>query len=130
MRSKKHILIFIAAALTGTAAMNSCTHDPQTVVTPAVSFSADILPIFRASCAINSSCHVGSYNLNDHTDLTDSLAYNTIIKNGLINTANPTASLLYNQVSTGVMPQPPNSPLSAAQVALILDWIKDGGKND
>jgi len=99
-------------------------------VNPNVSFSKNILPIFHSSCAINSGCHQGANNNNDHIDLSDSVAYNTIISRTLVNTSNPNTSLLYYEVSTGIMPKEPYSSLSSSEVGLILDWIKQGAKNN
>ena len=110
--------------------MISCSRSGQSVAVPAVSFSTDILPIFNASCTIGSGCHIGSYNFNDHIDLTDSVAYNTIISKNLVNTGTPEASLLYAQVSVGIMPKYPYSRLPTAQISLILNWIKQGAKNN
>lgn len=98
--------------------------------TPKVSFSKDIIPIFQTSCAINSSCHLGANNTNLQVDLDSSNAYTTIINKHLILTGNPTASLLYVQVSSDVMPKAPYSALSTAQVNLILNWIQQGGENN
>ncbi len=130
MKNKIEVFTSTIAALVCAVIVLSCTHKGPPVVVPTVSFSKDILPIFQTSCAINGSCHVGSFNLNDHVDLTDSLAYNTLSKNGFINTASPKASILYNEVSTGIMPKAPYAPLPASQVSLILSWIEQGAKNN
>ena len=129
MRNKRSIATIITTILFSVVVMVSCTHKPQEV-TPSVSFSADIIPIFKASCAINGSCHLGANGANDEINFDSSAAYNTIISKRLVATANPTASLLYVEISTGVMPKAPYSALSAAQINLILDWIKQGAGNN
>ncbi len=99
--------------------------------TPNVSLSKDLLPIFQASCAVNgSSCHIGSSAGNDHVDLSDSMAYSTIIGRGLVYPSTPTASRLYNVISTGRMPKDPYPKLTSAQIKLVLNWIQQGAENN
>ena len=107
----------------------SCTHKSPVII-PDVSFKNDIVPVFQASCALNGSCHLGANNTNLQVNLDSGAAYNTIIAKQLINTSNPTASLLYVELSNGIMPKAPYRALSSIQVSLILDWIKQGGLNN
>ena len=130
MSNRKSILIIITTILFSIVVMISCTKKSNNNEVANVSFSKDILPVFEANCAINSSCHIGSYSLNDHVNLTDSMAYNTIESRGLIVVATPAASILYNQIATGIMPKAPYSKLSAAQINLVLNWIQQGAKNN
>ena len=111
--------------------MISCTNTKKNnTVTPSVSFSKDIVPIFTTSCAINSSCHSGSKNTGDNVDLDSSAAYSSIAAKQLVMVSNPAASLLYVEISSGIMPKAPNSPLSASQISLVLTWIKQGAQNN
>lgn len=128
--SRRIILGIVATTLICVVAMASCTYKSKSGVSPDVSFNKDIIPIFHNSCAINSGCHAGANNGNDYIDLRDSVAYATIMKKGLVNTSNPNASLLYYEVSAGLMPKEPYSQLSSSQVSLILNWIKQGAKNN
>lgn len=128
--SRRTIPGVIAATLVCVVAMASCTYKSKSSVNPDVSFSKDMVPIFHNSCAINSGCHEGANNGNDYIDLRDSVAYTTITNKGLVNTSNPNASLLYYEVSAGLMPKEPYSQLSSNQVSLILNWIKQGAKNN
>ena len=107
----------------------SCTHKTQTV-TPTVSFTADIIPIFKTSCAINGSCHLGANSANDQVNLDSGAAYSTIVSKHLVSTGAPTASLLYYEVNSGTMPKAPYSHLSQAQISLILEWIEQGALNN
>ena len=125
---RKYIKVIPAIALM-IAGMTSCKHDSFTV-TPQISFSGDILPVFRASCAINSNCHLGANNTNKYTDLTDSVAYKTLTNKQLVLAGNPSASLLYVQVSNKIMPKAPYSPLTADKITLIYNWIEQGAKNN
>lgn len=108
--------------------MASCTHEQNVEV--AVSFKKDIQPIIRASCAINSSCHLGANNANDNIDLDSSAAYTTIINKQLVMVNNPSSSLLYVEVSSGAMPKSPYLSLTSQQLSLILNWIKQGAANN
>ena len=125
MRSRKGKALIITVILFGVTVMISCTHKPQGAI-PEVSFTADIIPIFKASCAINGSCHLGANNANDEVNLDSSAAYATIISKHLVSTSDPAASLLYYQVSSGTMPKAPYEHLSQSQITLILDWIQQG----
>lgn len=127
MRSRTSCYI-IAAIVFSIAAMISCNKNNDVAAT--VSFSKDIIPIFTASCALNSGCHSGSTNSGNNLDLDSAAAYNTIVSKTLVNTSNPTASLLYVEVNSGIMPKAPYSLLTTAQITLILNWIKQGAKNN
>ncbi len=87
----------------------------------APSFSADIQPIFNASC---SSCHgsraSGGVQLNSYENL---MASNVVIS------GDSAGSLLWQVVDSGRMPQA-GQRLSPEQVQLIADWINAGANND
>jgi len=123
---KNNILHLAIPAILLLAVMAACTHTEGAV--PRISFSQQIMPIIRQSCSINSSCHIGATNDNGHIDLSDSVAYNTIISKGLVNTASPTSSLMYSEIQTGFMP--PGMHLPANEAKEILDWIKQGALNN
>ena len=128
MRNKKLLAAAIPALFFCIAGMVGCTH--KTGVVPDVSFNSAILPVIRQSCSINSTCHIGASNANGHIDLSDSVAYNTIISKGLINLNTPASSLLYSEIETGFMPKAPYAALSKSQQTLILDWIEQGAKDN
>jgi cytochrome c553 len=92
-----------------------------------VCFEADILPIFRSSCA-KSGCHdVASHQEGYVLD-----SYNNIMRDG-IKRGNANDSKIYkvlidNDVNKR-MPQAPNPPLSTGQIDLIKRWINEGGNN-
>jgi hypothetical protein len=121
----------IAAILFCIAAMVACTHSKtDNAVIPEVSFNKDIIPVLRSSCAINSGCHSGASNTGDNIDLDSASAYNQIISKQLVKTYNPTASLLYVQISSGIMPKAPYPLLSQDKINMVLNWIKQGAKNN
>lgn len=55
-------------------------------------------------------------------------AYSAIIAGGYINTLVPVNSILYGEVKSGDMP--PTGPLKPADIQKILDWIRNGAKNN
>ncbi len=131
MSNRKVITIIITMVLSSTMVINSCKNSKSTV-TPTVSFTKDIIPILTTSCALNTQCHSGTTNAGLNLDLDSSVAYVSITtnKDHLLLGSSPTATLLYTEVESGEMPKPPNSPLSANQISLILNWIKQGALNN
>lgn len=129
MKNRSQVKVFIHTILFSIVWMASCTHkDKSIAVAPDVSFTKDIIPILTASCAINSSCHAGASNTGDNMDFDSSAAYNTITAKQLVKTSNPTASLLYVEINSGIMPKAPYTLLSTDKINLILNWIKQGAK--
>jgi len=90
-----------------------------------VSFSGDLQPIFEGSCSA-SGCHdaVPAHK----PSLTAENAYTAILAGGYINTQVPANSILYGEVKSGNMP--PSGPLKPSDVQKILDWIRNGAKNN
>jgi hypothetical protein len=60
--------------------------------------------------------------------LTAENSYNAIIGGGFVNTVVPASSLLYGEVKSGSMP--PTGALKPSDVQKILDWIRNGAKNN
>jgi hypothetical protein len=89
-----------------------------------VKFSEQIAPIFSAGNACTACHKTGS----TPPDLTADRAYNAIVP-ALVNTADPESSSIYWYAH-------PNSSshswkkYSAAEAAIILEWIKQGAKNN
>ncbi len=130
MKNSCLILVFIPIIFLFIIGMNSCTHKSELYTNQNISFKKEIIPVLTANCAINSNCHIGSYNFNDHVDLDSNNVYITLTTKGLVNTQNPTASILYTQINSGIMPKYPASKLSDNQIILILNWIKQGAINN
>ncbi|MBL7764948.1 MAG: hypothetical protein JNJ58_02560 [Chitinophagaceae bacterium] len=94
-----------------------------------VYFTNDILPIMISNCTM-SGCH----NAADHKEgviLTD---YNNIMATSDVEPGNPSSSDLYKVLiktdPDKIMPRPPMSPLTAAQIAMVKKWIEQGAKNN
>ncbi len=99
--------------------------NPADVGRPSPSFNADILPILTSRCAF-AGCHVAG-----GPDGIDLRTYNTLNVGGeddVIIVGNARESELVEQIVEGKMP--PNDPLEAAQIQLIIDWINEGAKNN
>ena len=84
-------------------------------------FSADIQPIFDASC---SGCHgsraSGGVQLN---------SYENLMGSNVVTAGDSAGSVLWQVVDSGEMPKA-GQPLSAEKVQLIADWINAGANND
>jgi hypothetical protein len=112
--------IFILAACTS-----------KTIVTPTVAppqkeykFSVDVLPLFTAHCSM-AGCHASGAI---PPDLSAANAYQSLISNNLVNTANPSKSGIYTAVAPGGSM---NSHLPGTTDQLtILYWIQQGAKNN
>jgi hypothetical protein len=112
------------------AILFSCRHEipkvPGTPGTTGVCFENDVLPIITNYCA-KGGCHdpgtaAGNYVLD---------TYSNIVSKG-VHAGNASDSKLYKAlIKSGDdrMPQPPNDPLSAAQINLIAQWINEGALN-
>ena len=129
MKNKWRLTAITAWATILALAVMGCTHPPQGQLTK-VSFHQNILPIFTTYCAINSSCHLGANGANDEVSLDSASAYTSLISKNLLNLSDPTASILYQQVATGVMPKSPQAKLSDADINLILLWIQQGAPDN
>ena len=94
----------------------------------AVSFSKDVLPIFKASCM---KCHSGK-ETKGGIDLS---SYASVKKGGkegpIFVEGDPEKSSLVTSIS-GDKPDMPKkaAPLTKAQVTTISTWIKEGAKNN
>jgi hypothetical protein len=115
--------------------ISSCTRDhtalPQLCSFPTpVSFSQNILPVFNQQCA-RSDCHGGAYaqaNLN----LEPAVAYAQLTQTnkGYIDTVNADFSVLYGSMNSSSTPMPPTGKLEKCSIDLVLQWIKEGAKNN
>ena len=111
--------------------MNACYYDevlPQESVGDVgeMSFSADIIPIFNASCNV-SGCHNKG---GQKPDLSAENAFNTLTNGGYIDKATPESSSLYLWM-TGKKGTPmPVSGSNATYNAKVLAWIEQGAHNN
>ena len=102
--------------------------DPVAAGRAIPSFSADISPILTNRCAIP-GCHVagGPHDIDLRT-------YDSLIAGGddgaIVIAGNAKESEIVEEIVEGKMPPPPEEPLEAAQIQLIIDWINEGAEND
>jgi len=128
MMKRKTLISLIVWLLIPTSAIlvQSCEYDfvepDRTPVTTEVSFAEDIIPIFNASCNF-SGCHAAGAI---PPDLTAAGAFASLNQLGMIDTASPSASVLYTSMTTGSM----KNYSTAQQAKLILAWIQQGAINN
>jgi len=124
MKKRTIFLILILFSLF----VSSCRYDfilpvPVVPVTGDVSFATQVLPIFSADNCI--SCHKPGGQSPDYTAAN---AYASIVP-ALVNTASPALSRIYTfagpTTSTHTWKK-----LTAADDAIILQWITQGAKNN
>ncbi|RZI41730.1 CHRD domain-containing protein [Herbaspirillum sp. HC18] len=101
---------------------------PPAPPTPAaVSFSAQIQPIFTANCVVCHSPSGGASFMN----LTAGNAYASLVPQR-VTAGNSAGSLLYQKITGAVPPQMPlgRPPLSDTDQTLIKNWIDQGAQNN
>jgi mono/diheme cytochrome c family protein len=124
MQKRKLVTSFIMM-ISGMMLFVSCTSElikPEPVSKPAsnLSYSADIQPIFTSKCL---GCHgIGM----TAPDLSAANSYSSLTAMGLINTASPTKSTVYIEMSTGTM----SAYCTPTDAANVLAWIQQGAKNN
>ena len=98
---------------------------PVVAVGP-VSFARQVLPIFQENCA---ECHGTEtkeveLGLTTYADVMKGSEYGPVVEAG-----DPTASILFDMVSAGEMPQ--DAPaLDEDEIALIRTWIEQGAQDN
>lgn len=93
-----------------------------------VYFNRDILPILRSNCAF-SGCHDAASS-QDGVNLE---TYETVMATADVDPFDLDGSKIYRMITEDdpdkLMPPPPNTPLSQAQIQLIAKWILQGAVN-
>ena len=92
-------------------------------------FEQQILPIFISNCAM-SGCHDAG-TAQDGIVLT---SYSSIMNSDVIEPGDANDSEVYEVITETDpdkrMPQPPQNPLTSAQISLIQQWINQGAQNN
>lgn len=120
---KKHSIFFVLILLA--LFLGGCKYDfILPVETPPVdnggqpiSFATQVLPALNTKC---NSCHSAQAPL-----MTASAAYAQLVP-AYVNTATPASSKLYINAASGSH----YAQVSSSQAAIILQWIKEGAKNN
>ncbi len=93
-----------------------------------ISFAKEIQPMFTQSCAV-SGCH----SENDQAsalDLSEGNAYISLKQQGLTDSLQAERSMLYVRMNDKKNPMPPSGKLSKCDIMLVLQWLKEGAKNN
>jgi hypothetical protein len=101
-----------------------------------VSFSADVQPIFTASCAV-AGCH-NDVSQAQGLNLSAGKAYGELVdqptsssSKNLVTSGSSADSFLIDKLKgNGTTRMPPTVPLSSAQIQLIASWIDDGAADN
>ena len=133
----KKTILLSALLLALCWAGNSCKHEvillsvdstpqPGPVANNGVCFESDILPLFQSNCA-KSGCHDAATHTEDL--ILDS--YANIMRKDIVPGRADNSKIYRVLFETGSkkMPPAPNADLTAAQKALIGQWINEGAKN-
>ena len=98
-----------------------------------VFFNDEIIPIFEQNCIF---CHSEEHTRKHHYPvtpyLTASVAYDSLMSGGYVDTLSPEKSILYLRVSgnsIGIR-MPISGKLSDFEIQKILNWIKFGAPNN
>jgi len=122
------LLVLLSGCSKDKSANNNCQGNCS-----AISFKADIVPIFTANCAL-SGCHNNSTSANRHVELDSAKAYASATQpgTGYVVAGDPNASILLGQLYAGVSNHMPNNgqQLDACSIQKISCWIQQGALNN
>ncbi len=94
--------------------------DPNTVY-----FQQQVLPLLVSNCAMP-GCHNTATDDNDWIEIT---SYATLMGSGIVQEGELWEAI--NETDPDdIMPQPPQAPLTAEQIALIGSWLQQGAQNN
>jgi Planctomycete cytochrome C len=110
-------------------AIASCSKPAVISCGSTVSFTQDIQPIFKSSCALT-GCH-GNGSSRGGLSLDSAGAYSHLTKSGTgyISVGNPESSILYNSMTSTSNPMPQSGLLTASYTDKVYCWIKQGATN-
>lgn len=112
--------------------LNACFYDEVIPVEQSVgdvgniTFTADLIPIFNASCNMSGCHNKGGQKPN----LNPENAYPNLTTGSYIDTANPENSLLYQKMKGNKGTPMPVSGSNATYNAKVLKWIELGALNN
>jgi hypothetical protein len=113
---------FALAGIVGLGLLSACRNDPVGVDTqPKICFAKEVLPVYQNNCA-KSGCHGDSGERGLNLGTAEGILRNVV-------PGKPFDSEIYTALTNtwaGVMPPPPNEPLTLAQRTTIYLWILQG----
>jgi hypothetical protein len=113
------VAVFLTAGIAGISSCEKYTFTPPKIsTTDTVHFSAEIQPIFNASCV---SCH----GATKAPDLREGKSYQALTKGGYITPPNETCELYTKMI--GADHSPRSSDIDKQKV---LVWLNQGAKNN
>lgn len=92
---------------------------------PDISFATSVEPVFNSS----NNCTACHRTGGTSPDLTTGKAYASISNSKYINLADPEASKIYSYLAPNTSTHT-HKKYTAAQAATVLNWIKQGAKNN
>jgi len=84
-----------------------------------LSFSTDVIPVLN-KC---NNCHTHPWA----TSTVASTYYTNLVNDGYVNPTNYTSSKIYNKLNGG---HPGGNSISTVEINKILDWMREGSKNN
>jgi hypothetical protein len=120
--SHAHIVLVLFLAIT----ISGCYYDQyeEGLTATAVSYTADIQPLFETYCT---ACHPGVVAT---PDLSSGNSYSSITNGIYIVPNDINSSTLYQRLIGNPSIMPPNGSLSASELQLVKSWIEQGAINN
>ncbi len=118
----------VASVLFGAGCYKVTTVDltSNAILDREISFSRDLLPIFESRCALG-GCHSPG---NQVPDLSDARAYESLIREDLINFEDPQNSELYDWLTGKRIPAMPLGGSDPDINIVVLTWLSQGAQNN
>ena len=91
-----------------------------------VYFTQQIQPLLISNCTMGDGCHSSATDDNDWIDLTN---YQGLMSSGVVQDGDLWEAINESDPDD-IMPRPPQTPLTADQIALIGHWIQQGAQNN
>ena len=147
--TSQRAMVPMALALFGLLALSGCKHegpvvpvddnpgggggggvdpdpDPVTCDPNTVWYQQQIQPLLTSNCTMGNGCHSSATDDNDWIDLT---SFGALMNSGVVQDGDLWEAI-NDDDPDDIMPRPPQTPLTSAQIALIGQWIGQGAQNN
>jgi hypothetical protein len=120
-------ILILAAIVAASFLTSSCEKEyfkpmPAADIPSEVSYAQHVEPMLETKCAIG-GCHNGAVPPN----LVKGKSYVALVEGGFVDTLNAEQSVLIVKVKSNM---PPPSGLPAADIDLLVKWMKQGAKEN